>query len=117
MLRPSRGDAVSHRCLCEPGWTAMDCSETAASVTAIAVTGSRGGSTGAAFSKSGFASSSIVILAIATFVVGLCAIPVVKCFIDRRKRERSLDVIQGSNAEDHKHLLKFLDKQLAIGRS
>ena len=46
MLRPSRGDAVSHRCLCEPGWTAMDCSETAASVTAIAVTGSRGGSTG-----------------------------------------------------------------------
>ena len=72
---------------------------------------------GAPFSKSGFASSSIVILAIATFVVGLCAIPVVKCFIDRRKRERSLDVIQGSNAEDHKHLLKFLDKQLAIGRS
>ena len=61
-------------------------------------------------------SNSIVILAIVTFLAGLCAIPIVKFVIDRRKRARSLEAIGGGDADHHKYLIQFLDKQLAIGR-
>jgi tenascin len=65
---------TSYHCFCESPWTGVACDKTAHSTVVV---------------------SSMVIVAIATFIVGLCCIPLMKEYWQQREQQRYRDIIKG----------------------
>ncbi len=69
-------DDASWRCYCQPGFTGADCSV-------------------AAVARTGMVVSSLVGIAIATFIVGLCCIPLAKDYWERREMKKYMEILRG----------------------
>jgi hypothetical protein len=65
---------TSYHCFCESPWTGVACDKTAHSNVVV---------------------SSMVIVAIATFIVGLCCIPLMREYWQQREQSRYRDIIKG----------------------
>merc|ERR1712216_225723 len=70
--------ATSYHCQCNPGRTGADCSNRAV-----------------VQARSGVVVSSVIAIAIATFVVGLCCIPLAKDYFERRQITKYIQIIRG----------------------
>ena len=73
----SSNDANSFHCFCESPWTGVSCSEAA---------------------HSNMVASSMVAVAILTFVVGLCCIPLMKEYMEKREKEKYLKIVRGEGS-------------------
>ena len=74
MKNMASNEKTSYHCFCESPWTGAACDVTAHSNIVV---------------------SSMVIVAIATFIVGLCCIPLMREYWQQREQERYRDIIKG----------------------
>ena len=65
---------TSYHCFCESPWTGKACDRTAHSNVVV---------------------SSMVVIAIGTFIIGLCCIPLMREYWQQRETERYRDIIKG----------------------
>ncbi len=77
---PATHAQTSYRCYCAPGYTGEDCAQ-------VAVPRSNGMSV-----------TGLVVIAIATFVVGLVAIPLAKHLVQKQNEQRYRQIVYGSSA-------------------
>ena len=75
-------------------FTAEDCSLTATLAEAVAVDSGESRLVGMRHKDQGLLTSSIVLIAIGTFVIGICAIPLVKAFFDKRDEQKRLQIME-----------------------
>jgi len=73
----NRNDEATFHCYCEAPWTGASCSEAAHSNMVV---------------------SSMVAVAILTFVIGLCCIPLMKEYMEKREKEKYLNIVRGEGA-------------------
>jgi len=73
----NRNDQASFHCFCESPWTGTSCSEAAHANMVV---------------------SSMVAVAILTFVIGLCCIPLMKEYMEKREKEKYLNIVRGEGA-------------------
>jgi hypothetical protein len=77
---PGTGDTENDvHCYCQPGFTGEDCSMPAVE-------------------RSGMVVSSVVAMAIATFVIGLCCIPLARDYYEKRELRKYISIIKGEGS-------------------
>ncbi len=81
-------------CMCIPGFTGEDCSMIATIASTVAAGHGVTGNIGDRHVEQSSITSSIVLVAIATFAVGLCVVPVAKLMIDRRTSRISKQIME-----------------------
>lgn len=77
-----------YTCYCQPGYTGEDCSLIATLVDALEVGGGLTGDVGTRHKEQTSIASSVILVAIGTFAIGLCAVPFVKAVLDQRSKTR-----------------------------
>jgi hypothetical protein len=75
----SKGENTWH-CMCSPGFTGADCSSTAVK------------------RKEGVSVSSVVIIAVISFIMALCCIPLAKDYFEKRELTKYMSVIKGEGS-------------------
>jgi hypothetical protein len=87
-----------YNCFCQPGYTAEDCSLIATLVDTVEAGSGATGDVGARHAEQTSLASSFILVAIATFGVGLCAFPAIRAIMERRNNQISQQIMnkQGS---------------------
>jgi len=100
---------VVYKCFCNNGFTGEDCSLAAVvpsgGMVAASMSSTVPGEPGVTHSGQGIVTSSVVFVAILAFVVGLVAIPLIKAFLDKRDKQRRLQIMEDSSSLEK--LLRF----------
>ena len=73
----SGNDDKSYHCFCEAPWTGIACDQA---------------------THSNLMVSSMIAVAIITFIVGLCCIPLMKEYWEKREKDKYLAIVRGDNA-------------------
>ena len=97
MADNARKDA-SYHCQCSQGHAGPDCSKRAV------------------VERNGVVVSSVIAIAIATFVVGLCCIPLAKDYFEKREMTKYMEIIRGEGSmESHLHKLTSIPVKSPVG--